>query len=424
MALPIGTVQAEILFGLNEEASQAAIAKYSTAFEYEYDGRTYSVQSLNKLDRGGETYSDFANWDFEKDITLSTSTIAQWNTDVVAAYVWDSPKYYSYVEDFSIPTSVKDTLGRNYQLKYLMIVHSDGAEYHHKLELTDRLEMVWSYAMKGYTRGQFCAAADTIVIGTSLRSVATSIVTNGGCRVLYLKAGIPYHYGRDYDIMAQVLAQLRSDVTPYDLSKYGFRFSFSPMPEDVTAYNKTYVSLQEIHVPKGFRQYYLTDDEDTNGKIVDDLPVVPCKEIQMRKATRLYPPYSPYPRFTTYRNITGDTIAVAVGDSVPLDIVCEPYNSTVRYSARMSSSDEGVATVDSLAMIRATGVGWTVIKAEALDGSGVSSQIVLRVDTPEALATPHSDARLSDDRYYDILGRPVTEPAHGLYIHRGKKVML
>ena len=127
-------------------------------------------------------------------------------------------------------------------------------------------------------------------------------------------------------------------------------------------------------------------------------------------------------------NISGTSVTLENSDSLYIQVLCEPVDATVRYFAKLSSSDESVATIDSSGMIRTYSEGRAVITAEALDGSGVTSRLTIDVVPYTGISYPSDSSGSYPQAIYSIEGirqsLPPDQLKRGLYIINGKKVLI
>ena len=129
-----------------------------------------------------------------------------------------------------------------------------------------------------------------------------------------------------------------------------------------------------------------------------------------------------------FEDVSDQQISIEDKDSLYIQVLCEPVDATVRYFAKLSSSDESVATIDSLGMIRARSEGRTIITAEALDGSGVTAHLTIDVVPATGVSAPSVASTRPPQGIYSLMGLrqslPPRQLRRGVYIVDGKKVLV
>lgn len=407
---------AEVLRNLTWHEYHENYNKYD--FFIETNNNICRIQSLNYTnssyyDNYGRTTSqlcpdfvcDNRQFQWGPDTDSTSIYCFYWNTDILTCRV--SEDIHTYNQYVTIPDKMIDESGHVYTIKYFTD-HNDLPFFYSYFLISNSIESFWGQipgkvgGTQSYKNKALLLSADTLVVGTSIRGIPTF----GGCNVLLLKAGIPYHYS--------------------DLIDVSSLFEYKTWQK----YTNTKVPIcSKIHIPRGFRKYYSALDTISGVKLIDDLPVVLCSEIIIRKTiTQGGYTYNGKPTSLDYYvDIPESTIQIAVGDTLRLDILCEPYDATVRYSAKMSSSDTTIAKVDSLATVTGLSEGTATITATALDGSGVTSSITVNVSgyNTSVSSLPVRQENRTKSTYYDLYGKAIPYPTtKGLYINNGKKVFI
>ena len=292
---------------------------------------------------------------------------------------------------------------------------------------------------------------DTVVVGTSLQNLAPSCFAD--CKYIYFKAGIPFSHVKPNEYLIYYDAETHQYYPTYKFFKFPLKPSWfriwntdahlfwrswsEHMYENVPyampwAYkaDEIHYNWKEVHVPRWFKEYYQTGVDSLDNLLIDDLPVVPCKKLNLFRKRYVWVPLAKGGATLTYflENICEQTISLEVQDSLEIQVLCEPMDATVRYYAKMSSSDESVVSVDPQGFIYAQAEGQAVITAEALDGSGVTARFTINVSPITGINAPTTKNAPQHQGIYSLSGTriktPRTQLRRGAYIIDSKKVLI
>lgn len=296
-----------------------------------------------------------------------------WNTDILTCSILNpAMSDLKSGKHIQIPHEYVDEVGHKYTVRYFMMLSDvlSAVNTTGTFEIPNSIESFWwgkGYLNYSTMNRAESLTADTLIVGSSLRSVPVF----EGCNVLYLKAGIPYS------------------------SIYGYNSLFSPIDTvyDSSIINngdrKEYHSIRckEVHVPSGFSNYYSALETVPGLKLIDDLPVVPCSEIKFMHKNNMSGYLGVNGNIDYYLDITDDTVNIKVGQDLKLAFSCEPYDATVRYFVDLVSSNVDIVCIDDDYTVRGVKEGKAIITATALDGSGVTSDLVVNVRKYESADT-------------------------------------
>lgn len=120
--------------------------------------------------------------------------------------------------------------------------------------------------------------------------------------------------------------------------------------------------------------------------------------------------------------LSPEAITLEVGETKQITANVYPSDA-IDKTLYWTSSDEKVAKVNN-GLVTAIGIGKATITASSTDGSGKTASVEAIVSAATGIDSIHSENRKERKIYYDIQGRRVNNPAKGLYISNGRKVII
>lgn len=418
------------------------------------------------------------DWNYPEEPYYRDSII-YWDTSVIACF--ETADFEQRHDDiYQIPSHI-GMYGKRFDVHYYFvnITPEDAFNYmfqiapyfdekshrpYQKYEIPNSLEQVFRYRWTGvtyehergerifilngnnypcvcfyYGSGFLPFSCDTLIVGTSIKNLLPSAFSRS--KYLFLKAGIHPSRARlnEYvdnkmDFPTVNFRDFYGYVSSVDSARShhvygGYHDRVNKGMICTYTQEQVHFEWKEIHVPKGFKEYYQTGVDSLDNILIDDLPVVQCTCIQLLRK-RFVPLVNDKKYFIHYyfEDVSDQHISIEDKDSLYIQVLCEPVDATVRYFAKLSSSDESVATIDSLGMIRARSEGRTIITAEALDGSGVTAHLTIDVVPATGVSAPSVASTRPPQGIYSLMGLrqslPPRQLRRGVYIVDGKKVLV
>ena len=140
------------------------------------------------------------------------------------------------------------------------------------------------------------------------------------------------------------------------------------------------------------------------------------KNVPVENVEQLFGEWFSLPSGTEWRLTSSSTDDLGIGIEKARQIA---YRAMTVYATRQTKyADFRKATLQAAKDLYGANGQEVKTVADAWDAVGVLENGVY----PSAITTVRRDMQ-TDDRYYDLQGRPVSQPGKGIYIYKGKKLI-